>query len=189
MAVLLTKTNTLVLHIPKCGGTFIESAIRMRDIPHLIPPPIGGECPRHGTKRNYRRAARTICFVRDPDAWIESWWRFFQCPPVFGRSVIYPYIDEIVPAHHEAGTGFDSLVRVCVRKYPGLVNRIFDRYRTGGVECFSVVDIDAKIAEAAEVDVERIRTVPLQNVSRPSRVPIWPEGLREEFLKHEHRSY
>jgi hypothetical protein len=93
MAILLTETDTLILHIPKTAGMFVEYAVRTLGIQHVIPPAIGGQCPRHGTAENYAPAARVAAVIRHPARWIESWWRYQVggLPDLSGFSYRFPY--------------------------------------------------------------------------------------------------
>ena len=187
MAILLTETDTLILHIPKTAGMFVEYAVRTLGIQHVIPPAIGGQCPRHGTAENYAPAARVAAVIRHPARWIESWWRYHVGgpPDLSGFSYRFPYGDELFPIHRRAGDDFGRLVSLILDEAPGLVNRLFGLYTARAHVVMRYESLEGDLALLLNVPVTRIARMPWQNVSRPDRRPIWPPGTFQRWLEAE----
>ncbi len=185
MAILLTDTDTLILHIPKCAGTFIEHAAVELNVPHAKAEVIGGECPRHGTAKNYPPAARTVCVVRDPCEWIESWWRFHYDSTIFADvDCELPYADELVPIHERVGDDFSRLIRTALNQSPGLVGRIFQQYAADCDEVVRVEDLDWFLARLFQQSIDVIRNLPRSNESKrpPAHLPdaLWKRWSNAE---------
>lgn len=188
MAILLTAADTLVLHVPKCAGHFVEHAAVRLGVPHVVPAAIGGECPRHGTRANYAAARRAVCFVRHPVAWIESWWRFHVGGWLSEFDQLpwrLPYGEELLPIMRRVGDDFPALVRGCLAESPGLVSRIFARYADACDAVLRVEDSDRELAELLGATPAMVKRMAMQNVSRPERTPHWPSGLKEAWSKAE----
>jgi SAM-dependent methyltransferase len=76
MALRLLDEDVLFVHIPKCGGHWIESVFDVVGIAYRHEQPITNSCPRHGKLSDYAPAAFTFCTIRDVDSWMMSYWRF-----------------------------------------------------------------------------------------------------------------
>lgn len=187
MAVELTDMDTLILHIPKCGGTFVEYVSRLLAGPIDNPPAVGGQCPKHGTRSNYRAYKKTLCVVRHPVHWIESWWRFnvgkIWNPDDFPYEI--PYAHELLPIHCRVGDNFDALVRTILDECPGLVTRIFDLYVSGCDAVMRLETIGEDLQRLLELSQHRVDRMPLQNVSRPNRVACWAPSVLQEWMDAE----
>lgn len=179
--------STLILHPPKTAGTFILRAVQECGLPHSTPEAIGGQCPKHGTARNYGHSRRIVTVVRHPCDWIESWWRYHYGGPPNPRGWSYhlPYWSEIGPVHSAAGDDFGRLVMGIIDRCPGAVSRLFDLYVRGADVVLRQETLEAGLAPLLGVDRARLNRIPRQNVSRQERVPIWPAGTREAFVQAE----
>ena len=76
MAMYLPKSDALFVHIPKCGGHFVEDVFKACGIEYEHTPPITNACGRHGRASDHRPASFTFCTTRDLDGWMLSYWRF-----------------------------------------------------------------------------------------------------------------
>ncbi len=76
MALYLPKSDALFIHIPKCGGNFVEEVFKTYDIEYIIPEPINRSCERHSRAKDYQKADYTFCTIREFDPWMLSYWRF-----------------------------------------------------------------------------------------------------------------
>lgn len=187
MAILMTESDTLLLHIPKCGGTFVEFMLKRLGVPHKTPEPIGGQCPLHGLASNYAPASRTVCVVRHPVDWIESWWRYnvggTYNPADF--NYIIPYATELVPIHNRVGDNFQELVETILSECPGILSRMYENYTK---DCDAVARLETLSEDFERIfglSKQRIDKMAYQNVSRPDRIPVWTHESKKAWTKAE----
>tara|TARA_R110002020_G_scaffold376130_3_gene587320 strand:+ start:38453 stop:39466 length:1014 start_codon:yes stop_codon:yes gene_type:complete len=76
MALYLPESDALFIHIPKCGGFFVEEVLKHFKIEYTEPEPTVHSCRRHSRAEDYKKASFTFCTVRDLDSWMLSYWRF-----------------------------------------------------------------------------------------------------------------
>jgi hypothetical protein len=124
---LLILPNSVFLHAPKTGGTWVRQALRAAglaarewpDAPHC-----------HATRDDFRPAEYgdlpAFAFVRHPAEWLRSYWVYkmgvdWQRPNKFDRKL------------RDCRSTFDGFVRgVLEREPPGYVGRLFSRYLPAG---------------------------------------------------------
>lgn len=76
MALRLIDADALFIHIPKCGGHFVEEVLKTYGIRYEWDKPIANVCPRHGRAKDHREHKYTFCTIRDLASWMRSYWRF-----------------------------------------------------------------------------------------------------------------
>jgi hypothetical protein len=79
MALFLPDYSTVIYHVPKCGGMWVEEACLRAGLAiiHLPSPRDPSRADRHLTPAMRPLACDlTACFVRHPIAWYESWWKY-----------------------------------------------------------------------------------------------------------------
>lgn len=179
--------TTLILHVPKTAGTFIGWALKDRRIPHHVEKGNGSDCPSHGVARSYGYTNRIVCCVRHPVAWIESWWRYHITRPIETRWFPYPvtYGEKIIPIHRECGDNFGLLIERILEQSPGLVSDLFRRYTETSHIVMRTESIGVDLARVTGIDEYIVNRMPYQNCSRPDRIAVWPDGLKDDWLRAE----
>ena len=76
MALYLPDSDGLFIHIPKCGGHFVEEVLKTYGIRYEHAKPVANVCPRHGRASDHKAAKHTFCTTRKVDSWMRSYWRF-----------------------------------------------------------------------------------------------------------------
>jgi hypothetical protein len=217
----LLKNKAVFLHIPKTGGSWVTRVLRQLD---LIEIPFGNEHADFDRAFWYRRfhhddkALRQIircavgsprapfippdafkfCFVREPLAWYESWWRFMQSRnwKSWGDERD-PY--KWHPNSMLNGLGspdFNTFMHNVNRKRPGYVTEMYGWYVRPGVafigktECLQQDLLKAFALMKLDVDSSKILAVPRENES-PAHIPKpeWDPALRKETLRLEYAGY
>jgi len=185
MSVYLTERDTLILHIPRTGGTFVKRAVELLGVPHeQSSNPIDW----HGRRHFYRPADRAVCFVRHPVAWIESWWRFHVAEPVDPSEFPgdgCPW-EEIALIHRAVGTSdFHLFVSRILDQAPGIVGRLFGRYTIDCDAIYRIEDLETRLADLIDCPVARIQQLPYQQVARPHRIAEWNSTDLDRWKKTE----
>jgi hypothetical protein len=191
MAILLTEVDTLILHIPKCAGTWIKYAVNKLEIPHAQAVAVGGQCPQHGLKNNYKAATKTAVFVRHPVKWIESWWRFhvdftwFAQLSQSSHPYTIPWLSDWAELMPKYGHDFNSLVKQVLKTHPGIVSDLFKLYTDGADYIGHVETLEHDVSSLTGCSQHRLEYCSYQNVSRPDRKVVWESGLKAEWCKAE----
>lgn len=193
MALLITGSNTLFVHVPKTGGHWVEYAIDRLGLAHAAPQLIQPACPRHGLPHHFAAADFRFCTVRNPIDWAKSYWRYHAgSPPLpFADGVEYPFsvFGSVAPET------FREWIEFLIAR-PGIIGEFFDSYVR---ECDSVMrcesldrdlaDVLARRGHSADrnggaICPERLGRIAFQNVTRP-RPAECPESLLDELRKTE----
>mgnify|MGYP003630730937 CR=1 FL=1 len=108
MAIYLPKHDSLFIHIPKCGGHFVEKVLTHFGIEWEIAETITNVCPRHGKRSDVINAKFAFCTVRTPESWMHSYWFFAlqRGPVVFERAK--QYAEGITYHHRRLGPPFNK---------------------------------------------------------------------------------
>jgi hypothetical protein len=219
---LLLKNDSVFLHIPKTGGTWVRAILKEFD---LVKGPLGhghSDFERaywHAKLHHDLKVVRYIlrewihspraqpkmkpgcfmfCFIREPLAWYESWWRFMM-------SINWRVLgDESDPHkwHPNAmlnGLGspdFNTFMHNLNRKRPGYVTEMYGWYIRPGMtfvgKLENMVPDLAKAFQLMKLNIteEQIRAVPRENES-PADIPKpqWDPKLKSETLRLEYAGY
>lgn len=192
MALYLPELDAVFVHVPKCGGTWVKSALSLSGLECL---PSGGP-GEHGLPSAYREAGRRFMFVRHPLCWYESAW--------MGLRGGWPARRAVAELHRErtwspirmltylaGASSFDEFVRVVLAEQPGFCSRMFEWY-AGPPGAPSVTHVGRQ--ESLRADLGTILTelgwsgeladVPLENVNDGER-PVWDPVLKACILEAE----
>jgi len=221
MATLL-KGGALFLHIPKTGGSWVRHVLRRQGLvrmewPHPHPDlnrvlNLPRYYPWHFAKQSLKlrslRLHREVqqsykfCFVREPHAWYESYWRFmagrnwksFHEERQEERSFILksPWHPN---SHLEKmdAPDFDAFIHSVVNTYPGYLTQMYGWYAPpGAVEYVgrteSLVEdlLDVLNRVGIDVDEDAVRNTEKVNTS-PERIdrPSWDDDLRSAVRRLE----
>lgn len=185
MAILLPTANAIFYEIPKTGTTWVRAALADSGVRYIE------AMPRHGLPCEYcghfDLAAATL---RQPDAWLESYWKVFLRKPDFWERNTWP-LHRLFPDRQPRS--FAALVAWIIRYRPALVSEIFAAYC--GVPGAPLVDavmrqerLSADLAGILgglgyDVGRARLERTPRQNVA-PADGGGGLEwgGLRDRFL-------
>jgi len=218
---LLLKNGAIFLHIPKTGGSWVTRVLERLD---LIETSFGHEHADfdrsfwHTRFHHEGKALRQIlrravgsrrapyippdcfkfCFVREPLAWYESWWRFMQ--GLDWKS----WGDERDPYkwHPNSmlnGLGspdFNTFMHNVNRMRPGYVSEMYGWFVRPGLgfvgktECLQQDLMKAFLLMKLNVDVDKILSVARVNESL-SHIPKpeWDPAVRKETLRLEYAGY
>ena len=77
MALYLPDSKTLFVHIPKCGGHWVEEVLKRCGIAYRHATPKPGKSHRHGRRDDYEDESDfAFCTTRPLQSWMMSYWRF-----------------------------------------------------------------------------------------------------------------
>lgn len=195
MALYLPDTQTLITHIPKTGGCWIEVALQDANVRFVRAHPPGPDRHWQWTPYDLRslNANQIVAFVRHPVTWYESYWKWRNTP---GKERVYwPW----PPRPNAVGVPFERWIQKMMDQEPSYVTRLYEQYlgmegnpiatHIGRFE--SLKDDLIRLLSTCGVSLDSsqekaIRGKPRYNVSR-SRVgdPVWPDGVQERLLNME----
>lgn len=212
---LLVKGGGIFLHIPKTGGNWVRRVLKESglaagsigtkhaDIGRLFSPAAKstGNLLKYYVRRGFGLYPRgkhfLFCFVRDPLAWYESWFKYMSQP---SRNWCH-FGDENDTAswHPNAmlnGVGapeFNQFVRNVVQKRPGYVTELFGWYTTPQVDFVGKQEnlredlIQVLKLLGLNFDEEFIRSYRKVGVSQPPCNQIeWDPELKKEVCRLEY---
>lgn len=198
MAMLL-KNDVLFLHVPKTGGNW--AAAVMRDL-GLVEMELGSKHDDIDTAIRriliYRkvhglpgadRHLGSFCFVRDPLAWYESWFKYMTQPSRRWRD--WGVETSFFRWHPNAvlndcgSDDFNTFVANVLAKRPGYVSELYSWYTRpyvgfiGRQERLREDLIAALQHYDLPVDAERVRNYPSTNVSPADHPPVaWSPEIK-----------
>lgn len=123
MAIFLTKSNSIFLHIPKTGGTWFRHAIKASGVEHIETPYQHGAVPlllRHSMTKEDLANRRIFTIVRHPVTWYQSRWCFRV---QYGWHAEHPL--DMACASNDFPTFVDNVLKF---KPTGWVNWIYSQY-------------------------------------------------------------
>lgn len=197
----LLKNGDVFIHVPKSGGNWVRDLLRRQNLwrcrigyKHSTPERINDVWRFHRwqflkhlptrpdvTPAKLRRAYK-FCFVRNPVAWYESWWKFMAGdwhPWEVGRWHPQRPIDGC------GSDDFNTFVENVLRDHPSYVSEMYAEYARGcdfvGRTETMADDLESVLGERGiSFEPARFSTVARVNVS-PKRLglPQWkPEVFR-----------
>ena len=197
MALYLPDRNALFLHIPKCGGFWVQEALLRVGlaIQHIPAPDDPTRADRHATSNQAGTDADLVfTFVRHPLDWYASWWRYQAGQPHNWDRWAWHPIHELQGLRC---SDFNRWVDIVTAKSPGVLTRLYERYTgpfgdpavgfVGRTECL-LQDFCRVMAAIDWPDYrEALRELPPQNRSG-SRLgqPVWKPEQEEAVLESEH---
>lgn len=146
MAIVLTQSGALFVHIPKTGGTWVANVLNRLGIANESAPHVPAASVRHAIPEQFvGRYKFRFTFVRHPLAWYESWWKFqagvwrqFEVGVWHPQRVLEPCADN----------DFSQFIRNCLVQEPGYVTRMYEWYLgPPEVERFDFVGRTESLAE------------------------------------------
>ena len=211
MALLLTD-DSVFLHVPKAGGTWVTRVLREAgvvrfrfsskhaDVAHTLD--FGRRHPWQYLKRTARggpglhgriRAGYKFTFVRHPLSWYRSFYKYmtqleWKRHTGIGRDPWHPY-EELYD--HKADS-FEGFMERVVERSPGFCTRMFRGYTEPGVDFVGTQEnlvsdlVHVMEARGFEFDPERVRQRKRENVSSKAKKPLaLPADLFDAFAKTE----
>jgi Sulfotransferase family len=189
MSLHLTQSNSLFLHIPKTGGTWIEEALKAAGVAATYSQSFNQDV----TWRHHLLGQQTgkydfiFAFVRHPISWYESWWKFQTALRwvEFEPGVWHPQRT----LEQCASDNFTEFIQLCLEREPAYVSRMYEWYiGPPGYEFTNFVgrcehladDLVRVLRQVGEkFDEDILRSVVPANVSPVLYgKPVWHEALK-----------
>jgi len=194
MAILLPTAT--FLHIPKCGGTWVNHAMSAAGLPLQVVPPDN----QHAVAATEGRFVFT--FVRHPLTWYPSFWRFrwnaaeyLEEGPTEERLRAYARqaaeaIDECLVDEHGRPRSFADFVEACLSRHPGFLSHKYALYTApaafvGRQESLCADLLAALRQSRADFDPQAVRRTPKINEANLKFSADYPPGLARRLLAAE----
>lgn len=185
MAIYLTRTNTLILEVPKTGSKWVRAAIRRARIPHeqIGPDEWRGHAPLSVHGRDYSFIAT---FVRNPITWYQSYWAYRM------EGGWRPHFELDRRCQSDS---FVQFLRNAAFHMPGFLNRVFETYVgplnaqidfVGKQETLGPDLVRALRAAGEEFDEQAILDTPKANTTAIK--PEYPRELKELITYSEYKT-
>lgn len=192
---MIALTNSVFLHTPKTGGTWVRTALA-----HACR--VSWEGPQHISIREIPARydkLRRFAFVRHPASWYQSFWRYRGGPHQKARDPRElenwkqpaPDIQAIFePITSCSDPVFGRFVEKCVIHRPGVVGWVYTWFTAGvglvGKQEQLVDDLLHFLSELGEPhSIRVIRSLPPMRVSDRSLDTEYPAGLLDAVLRSE----
>jgi hypothetical protein len=215
------KNDAIFLHVPKTGGWWVVAVLERMNLVYTRLRPDHADYERVFWHDRFHRDFKVMrgilrraialprapvklnpggfkfCFVREPLAWYESYWRFMESLQwkAWGDEIQPDRWHPLAALNGLGSPDFETFIRNVNRKRPGFVTELFGRYVRGDVAFGKQEDLEAhllgflrKMGHAP--DVADIRAIPRINET-PSFIPkpVWDPALREETMRLEYAGY
>jgi hypothetical protein len=167
----------VVLHVPKCGGTWMLAALRAQGIVRAtINAPSGATHPTVAEVRSVT-SLPIISTVRDPVEWLRSFWRFFHARAWRDSDPPHPQFGPLLSMQ---ASDFATFAARYLHRRPGYITEMLGTYLDGaGVVCRQVLlaeDLEAALELYDQPHVAgALADYPRLNVSREFDAPCPPE--------------
>ena len=174
----LPNSKTMVLHIPKCGGVWVASAIQATTIkwyPYRLQHD-DLSCADHPDAENI------VVFVRHPVEWYRSYWRYRMQQDLIGAWLLFDCGHPTERLDACGSSNFETFVENCLAKFPGYVTTMFGMFTNNwdvniGQQEYLRADLCTQLSRVDEkFDEEIIMNHPRQNTSKGPEVK-WPDKL------------
>jgi hypothetical protein len=190
----LIKANALFLHIPKTGGSWVESVMQRLGIDAVNPKTLRTASWRHCLRHQFLESFRSsFAFVRHPVSWYESWWKFqAQTWVRWEPGVWHPQRG----LERCASDDFNEFIHLCIEHEPAYVSRMYEWYigppgvqyvnRVGRHESLAddLVEILRSLGYEPDEAVLRIHA-PANVSAKKCGDPIWDPQLKRRILELE----
>jgi hypothetical protein len=130
-----------------------------------------------------------LTLVREPKAWIESWWRYTTPEfPVFQGGMAHPcrWADRLVERIGKDAGSFENYLAAYLEHYRAEIDNMYLHLTNRMDFCFQMgnaVSLIGEILDLCEVDADPqalADSVPPQNVSPKIETP-WSDGALQSF--------
>jgi hypothetical protein len=170
-------SKCVVLHVPKCGGTWMLAALRAQGIVRAtINAPSGAT---HPTVAEVQAVTDLpiISTVRDPVEWLRSFWRFFHARDWREADPPHP---QFRPLLAMAADDFATFAARYLHRRPGYITELLRTYVEGASVVCPQEDLAASLEDTLTVFEEPhvagvMLDYPRQNVSRRFEAPCSEE--------------
>ncbi len=192
MSLHLIKSDSLFLHIPKTGGTWVEEALKASGVEAEYAKAISNVTWRHSLVSQYTQAYDFVfTFVRHPISWYESWWKF---------QTSLSWIEHEPGVWHPqrvlgkcASNNFAEFTLSCIEQEPAYVSRMYEWYiGPPGCEFVNFIGHYERLTDdlarvlrllSQEFDEEVLSTCSPVNVSSKQHgEPVWDKELKARML-------
>lgn len=198
------KSRAMFLHIPKCGGNWVEGVIQAAGIKHVHVD------DRHAHLTNIvtaieqgyplvdgiqRTVEKVFTFVRHPVTWYQSYWRYHT-----GAQISYIAADHLTshsttdsfntrPLAKCGNPNFEQFGENCLQQLPGYVTNLFYKYTkdiwfVGKQENLRHDLCYALDCLGEEYDRNVIMAHPAKNIGVGPK-PAWSEDLQQRIMAAE----
>lgn len=180
-----------VYHFPKTSGEWVRETLRRINQLTVKDSPCREEFSRHCAVESWKGEVPKVGFtlVREPEDWIESWWRF-NMPnfPHWQPGVKHPcrWSNEMVSVIGQDAQSFPDFVDGMLDHCPGAMDRMYEAGTKGVSDVFRMehsAEMLAAVCEAVGVEksADDLRVmVPPQNVSQQLETK-WRRGQKPRF--------
>jgi len=197
MAWYLREQSALFLHIPKCGGFWVEQALIGTGVPiqFIRHPDDPSSNDRHALIDHCPYAHYVFVVERDVCSWYESFWKYTANRTHSWDSRPWHPIYPLLQCKH---ADFNEFIMRCVKYQPGFLSRLYQRYETHGdgrriaglvkmnLHCI-VTDMERALHSiGVRIDRSVLQAIPRQNRSKSAcGEPSWIEDVKRQLLDAE----
>ena len=197
MAIYLPEHNSLYLHVPKCGGFWVDEALRRVGIArqHVPSPADETRADCHCRREDFDGDPDLVfTFIRHPVAWYESVWKYQSGQPHNWDSwewhPMWPLRDL---RHHD----FPSFIDLVLKHCPGFLTRMYEWYAGdlanphALIGCVERMPCDFCVAMVAMGWTSNLGVVPWiepqHRSNSPVGRPVWRSDQQDAICYAEHK--
>lgn len=173
----------MILHIPKCGGVWVASAIQSVTNIKWQPYRLQHD---DMSAMQHPDVLHTLVFVRHPVTWYRSYWRYRMQQNLVGPWPSFDQPPKVIDACGDPN--FDTFIENCLNRCPGYVSKMFEKFGSANIigqqESLKYDLIDALTAVGESFNEYQIMEHPRQNTSTSVQVK-WSPRLWDRMLDAE----